>query len=693
MWPAEARWVGTGVRRRRHPARDRRDAAGGITCFSDMYYYPDVVGEVGDRDGIRAAARDDRARIADALGRATPNGVLAQRPGASTTDSGASRCVTTAFAPHAPYSVGDATLRAHPPARRRARACRSTRNVHETRAEIERSVARTGSRPLARLQELGLVTPRADRRARDRSSKRAEIDVLATAGASVVHCPRSNLKLASGACPVAALLRGGRQRRARHGRRGEQQPSRPVGGAADGCAARESTSPAMPRPCPRPRRSRWRRSTARARSDSTTRSARWSPARRPTWSAWTSDGSRCSRVLDPLSRAGLRCVEPRRHGRLGRGRAPRGESRARCGSTGTRSPPRPSAGVGGSAPARRGRSAMSERRSGRARQIRGARSASGGIRTGRSRRCTRSTTCASTTSSERVALAGARVLDVGCGGGLLSEALARRGATRARHRSRAPSNSRSRASHAADAALAVELPLRRGRGARGRASPRASTSSRAWRCSSTCRSPRASSRRARPRCAPGGAAFFSTLNRNPKSFALAIVGAEYVLGLLPRGTHEYLKLDPPVRARAWCRRGRARGRASSRACTSIRVLRSYRLGGNVDVNYFLHARKAQARRGEPRRRCCSISTARSSTRRPISSPCSTDCSSSAAASRMPYAIARNEVSNGAAGLLRLGFGALRGAGRSSACGARFLELYAESIADRISSIHELDEIR
>ena len=93
--------------------------------------------------------------------------------------------------------------------------------------------------------------------------------------------------------------------------------------------------------------------------------------------------------------------------------------------------------------------------------------------------------------------------------------------------------------------------------------------------------------------APGGAAFFSTINRNPKSFALAIVGAEYVLGLLPRGSHEYLKLVRPSELASWCRAARL----TVAEITGLHfnpLLRSYSLGGNVDVNYFLHARKPQA---------------------------------------------------------------------------------------------------
>jgi 5-methylthioadenosine/S-adenosylhomocysteine deaminase len=115
--------------------------------------------------------------------------------------------ITTSFAPHAPYSVGDATLTR---IRRLADELDVPvhMHVHETEAEVAAAVADTGRRPLARLAALGLVTPAligvhaTDLRAE-------EIAQLATSGASVVHCPRSNLKLASGLCPVARLLDAG----------------------------------------------------------------------------------------------------------------------------------------------------------------------------------------------------------------------------------------------------------------------------------------------------------------------------------------------------------------------------------------------------------------------------------------------------------------------------------------------------
>jgi 2-polyprenyl-6-hydroxyphenyl methylase/3-demethylubiquinone-9 3-methyltransferase len=80
---------------------------------------------------------------------------------------------------------------------------------------------------------------------------------------------------------------------------------------------------------------------------------------------------------------------------------------------------------------------------------------------------------------------------------------------------------------------------------------------------------------------PGGAAFFSTINRNAKSFVLAIVGAEYVLGLLPRGTHEYLKFVRPAELAGWCRASRL-DVAELTGLHMNPVQQTYWLGGNVN---------------------------------------------------------------------------------------------------------------
>lgn len=86
---------------------------------------------------------------------------------------------------------------------------------------------------------------------------------------------------------------------------------------------------------------------------------------------------------------------------------------------------------------------------------------------------------------------------------------------------------------------------------------------------------------------PGGAAFFSTLNRTPKAYAFAIVGAEYLLRLLPRGTHEYAKFIRPSELDEWARAARLS------LCDSIGLhyhplFRDYRLAPGLDVNYMMH---------------------------------------------------------------------------------------------------------
>ena len=92
---------------------------------------------------------------------------------------------------------------------------------------------------------------------------------------------------------------------------------------------------------------------------------------------------------------------------------------------------------------------------------------------------------------------------------------------------------------------------------------------------------------------PGGWVFFSTLNRNPKSFLLAIVGAEYVLGLLPRGTHEFAKMIRPSELAAYCRSSNldllhARGMAYNP------LTKRYWLNTDTSVNYLFATQKAKA---------------------------------------------------------------------------------------------------
>jgi 2-polyprenyl-6-hydroxyphenyl methylase/3-demethylubiquinone-9 3-methyltransferase len=187
-------------------------------------------------------------------------------------------------------------------------------------------------------------------------------------------------------------------------------------------------------------------------------------------------------------------------------------------------------------------------------------------------------------------LQGKRVLDVGCGGGILSDAMARQGAevlgidlsskalkVAQLHALEAATPSVQYREIAAEA-LAAEQP--------GRYDvvtcmemlehvPDPSSIVRA--CAALVR--------------PGGHVFFSTLNRNPKSFLFAIVGAEYLLKLLPRGTHEYARFIRPSELARWCREADL-DVSATRGMEYNPLTRRYWLSADTSVNYLFGCRKA-----------------------------------------------------------------------------------------------------
>lgn len=188
----------------------------------------------------------------------------------------------------------------------------------------------------------------------------------------------------------------------------------------------------------------------------------------------------------------------------------------------------------------------------------------------------------------RAALRGARVLDIGCGGGLLAEALARRGAA-VLGIDLAAENVATAAAHATTGGLAIDYRVAAAEDVAA-AEPGAFDVVTCLEVVEHVPDPDALVAAAAAAVKPGGAAFFSTINRNAKSFLFAVVGAEYVLGLVPRGTHEYLKLVRPSELARACRHAGL----EVRDLTGLHhnpLTGAYWLGGNVDVNYFVHAVK------------------------------------------------------------------------------------------------------
>jgi len=205
IWPAESKWaheefIADGTR-----LAVAEMLRGGTTCFNDMYFFPDITARVAAEAGIRSViglilidfpsawAEDTDSYLSKAV---EVHDSLRNEP-----------LVSTSFAPHAPYSVSDTPLQ------RMLVLANELElpihmHVHETDEEIRQGMDAHGCRPLERLARLGLLGPSLAAVHMTHLSD-AEIARVSESGASVVHCPESNLKLASGFCPVQRLLDAG----------------------------------------------------------------------------------------------------------------------------------------------------------------------------------------------------------------------------------------------------------------------------------------------------------------------------------------------------------------------------------------------------------------------------------------------------------------------------------------------------
>lgn len=205
MWPAEARWVNAAFVRDGVELALLEMLSGGTTCFADMFFFPDATAHAVADSGLRACVGMVVLEQPTVWAR---NAEEYLSKGLAVRDQfrGHPR-ITMSFAPHAPYTVSDQTLD-------RIRTLADEletpvcMHVHETADEVATARRHDGRRPLDRLDALGLLTPQL-LAVHMTELTAAEIGLLATRGVNVVHCPESNLKLASGLCPVAGLLEAG----------------------------------------------------------------------------------------------------------------------------------------------------------------------------------------------------------------------------------------------------------------------------------------------------------------------------------------------------------------------------------------------------------------------------------------------------------------------------------------------------
>ena len=205
IWPAEARHVSPRFVKDGTLLACAEMLRGGITCMNDMYFFPESAAEAVREAGMRASLGVIVIEFASAYA-SDPDDYLAK--GLLLRDrSRDDPLLSFCLAPHAPYTVSDRSLE------RIARLAGELDlpvhiHLHETVHEVDASLAEHGVRPLERLRRLGLVGPGLIA-VHAVHLAAGEIAQLATHGCSVVHCPSSNLKLASGFAPAAALLRAG----------------------------------------------------------------------------------------------------------------------------------------------------------------------------------------------------------------------------------------------------------------------------------------------------------------------------------------------------------------------------------------------------------------------------------------------------------------------------------------------------
>jgi 5-methylthioadenosine/S-adenosylhomocysteine deaminase len=205
IWPAESRWIDEAFIRDGTDLAIAEQLQGGITCFSDMYFYPRVACERVNLSGMRAQITIPVLDFAIPGARSTEDAL--QQGVELFGDMRHHPRINVAFGPHAPYTVSDENLE-------KIRVLADEMDaaihmhVHETATELQQALHISGERPLARLARLGLLGPRFQAVHMTQVDE-ADIALLVENNCSVVHCPESNLKLASGFCPVERLWQAG----------------------------------------------------------------------------------------------------------------------------------------------------------------------------------------------------------------------------------------------------------------------------------------------------------------------------------------------------------------------------------------------------------------------------------------------------------------------------------------------------
>ncbi len=205
IWPTEQRWMSEEFVRDGTRLGIAEMLRSGTTCFNDMYFFSNVIAQEATRAGIRATVGlivvDFPSAWANDANDYLSKGIALHD------EYRTSDLIQTAFAPHAPYTVSNDPLK-------RIQTYADEMDIpihihlHETQGEIHQAVEETSMRPMQRLDDLGLLSP-ALISVHMTQLLDEEIERYAESGGHIVHCPQSNMKLASGLCPVQTLTDAG----------------------------------------------------------------------------------------------------------------------------------------------------------------------------------------------------------------------------------------------------------------------------------------------------------------------------------------------------------------------------------------------------------------------------------------------------------------------------------------------------
>lgn len=205
IWPSEQQWVCAEFVRDGAELAIAEMLLSGTTCFSDMYFFPESVAEVARQAGIRAQLAFPILDFPTVWGTG-PDHYFSM--GTALFDEYKNNSlIQIAFGPHAPYTISNKHLERVAMLSEELQATVQM-HVHETALEIEQAISDSGRRPIRNLRDLGLLNPRMQC-VHACHLNDDDIEDLALTSSHVVHCPESNLKLASGMCPVAQLEQRG----------------------------------------------------------------------------------------------------------------------------------------------------------------------------------------------------------------------------------------------------------------------------------------------------------------------------------------------------------------------------------------------------------------------------------------------------------------------------------------------------